>query len=635
MVIGSIIRIHHMAVQIWQGFHNGRVFDARSVTVIGHTEILLPNMDEHNTILNKRDKNKVQELKDWWAKEGKEKQSQSEEMNEHKDQLQFCDISATTKVFNTACTVIEQIGTKTPRCKILRVSDSTKSSIPMVFLDPDGSTLKTEVGRDMQDIFVTEHLDLLRLAKVGKKVGLKGVQCVLFHTGGQNNLSYKLVINSDVKADCHIISNTRQSMHNKDDLELMEDSEFDKMLANAIHLPDTEEESSAGVMGPSSVFIGKSSTNAQLERGIIHPQSKKDKNLNQTDSAEEKEDDCDISIPALPSNSGALVLRPCTITDESTNMDDDSIGERNKQLVNDEAQETTNNKHAARLHSIRSNIPMTTDVSFEALFQLEKSMCSSTENCRTINDNVSRNISHPVIENISDSMQAIAGSQDLLNSEDVEPHLHDSSDNIPPSIHSPSPTTINTFVIRSSSNFPLVPLSEVSNKKASETFRIIGNILEFQPNISRCYNNLVLLHALCEQCCTSTPLLKFEQFKGRNENSITESPACENCNEELKIYIYFKAVVSDNKMPQPLPMPDSADTTCELIVEGRHAEYLLGITAQNFFMCKDVQSQAIERLASLIDHSVELSVVVVEDTSRREYHIVNSYITSDTEEHYL
>jgi len=624
-----------MAVQIWQGFPNGRVYDARSVTVVGHADILLSDMDEHTIILNKRDKIKVQELKDWWAKEGKEKQSQSQEMHDNENQLQFCDISSTTKVFNTACTVIEQMSTKIPRCKILRVSDSTKSSIPMVVLDPDGITSKTEVGRDMQDIFVTEHLDLLRLAKNGKRVGLKGVQCVPFHTDGENNLSYKLVINSDVKADCHIISNMKQCAHNKDDLETMEDSEFDRMLANAIHLPDTEEGSSAGIIGSSSGLIGKSTANAELLGGMVHPQSIKDKNLKQKDSSVEKEDDCDISIPVLPSNSGALVIRPCTTTDESTNIEDESIDERNKELENDKTQETTDN-HATRVHSMKSKNPMTTDVSFEALHQLEKSICSSNENCRTTRDDVSRNTPHPLRENISDSMQAIAGSQEHpVNSEDAEPYLLDlldASDNIPPSIHSPSLTTKNTFAIRSSSHFPLVPLTEVNNMKASERFRIIGNIREFQPNISRCYNNLVLLHALCEQCCTSTPLLKFEQFKGRHENAITEIPACKNCNEQLNIYIYFKVVVSDNKMPQPLPMPDSAETTYELIVEGLHAEYLLGITARNFFMCKDVQSQAIERLASLIDQSAELSVVVVEGTYRREYHIVNSYITSDNEE---
>ena len=35
MAVGSIIRIHAMAVQKWQGCLNGRVYDARSVTVVG------------------------------------------------------------------------------------------------------------------------------------------------------------------------------------------------------------------------------------------------------------------------------------------------------------------------------------------------------------------------------------------------------------------------------------------------------------------------------------------------------------------------------------------------------------------------------------------------------------------------
>ena len=148
-----------------------------------------------------------------------------------------------------------------------------------------------------------------------------------------------IIIANMHEAEGKILLIEKQCAHNKDDLETMEDSEFDRMLANAIHLPDTEEGSSAGIIGSSSGLIGKSTANAELLGGMVHPQSIKDKNLKQKDSSVEKEDDCDISIPVLPSNSGALVIRPCTTTDESTNIEDESIDERNKELENDETQE--------------------------------------------------------------------------------------------------------------------------------------------------------------------------------------------------------------------------------------------------------------------------------------------------------
>ena len=56
IIYGSIIRIHHMSIQMYQGFLNGRVFDARSVTVVGHSEKV--TIEKELSLLNKRDKTK-------------------------------------------------------------------------------------------------------------------------------------------------------------------------------------------------------------------------------------------------------------------------------------------------------------------------------------------------------------------------------------------------------------------------------------------------------------------------------------------------------------------------------------------------------------------------------------------------
>ena len=87
IILGSIIRIHHMSVQLYQGFRNGRVFDARSVTVVGHSEKDLSHEDCKP--LNKRDGLKVKELIEWWDKEGRDKQSQSQALKENENYYLF------------------------------------------------------------------------------------------------------------------------------------------------------------------------------------------------------------------------------------------------------------------------------------------------------------------------------------------------------------------------------------------------------------------------------------------------------------------------------------------------------------------------------------------------------------------
>ena len=81
-------------------------------------------------------------------------------------------------------------------------------------------------------------------------------------------------------------------------------------------------------------------------------------------------------------------------------------------------------------------------------------------------------------------------------------------------------------------------------------------------------------------------------------------------------------------------MPDSTDITSEFVLAGTHAEYMFGISAQNFLVSKDIQTQIMERLSSVIDRSVELSITVVESPPRREYHIINSYVPSDNDDEY-
>ena len=614
-----------MAVQIWQGYRNGRVYDARSVTVVGHAEKELQDELTNDKDLNKRDRSKVEELQEWWSKEGKEKQSQSEELQIDENQIQFCDIRPSNKIFNIMCKIHDQVPTKITRCKVLRVSDNTKACIPIVYLEKDGETYKTEIGRDVQDIFVTENLDLMKLAKAGKRVILKGVQCVLTSINGKSDPVYKFLINADVKSDCNVLSATHD-LQNKDEGS-MPDSEFDRMLANAIQLPDTEE---------SSIEVTRNKNNvSQVSEFPIDVAKLDVGHKNNTANKEKTDDSEEVSIPVFPVNTGPLIIRPCTSTDESSNTEED-----NNLLDDQNIQPATNIEESERVKEIDidvrqgSNLMITTDVSFEALSQLEKSVCGPKEICRKTTNTITPD-ANDLSTNEPDSMQAVAGSQEDEPDFESESYLLDES-GIPASIRSPSPCTKTTFAIRSSSNFPLISsLADLNTKKASETFRIVGYVREIRPNILRCQNNLILLHAICEHCCLTKPLLRLDKYENlKDKNVLKRLPDCENCNEQLILYLHLNIVVSDIEMPQPLPMRDSAGVTSEFKLAGTHAEYLLGISAQNFFFSADVQTQAMERLASVIDQRVELSIVVIEAPPRREYQIINSYIPSDNEEQY-
>ena len=133
-------------------------------------------------------------------------------------------------------------------------------------------------------------------------------------------------------------------------------------------------------------------------------------------------------------------------------------------------------------------------------------------------------------------------------SDDTESNINGTSTRIAASVHSPSPSTKNNFAIRSSGKFPLISsLADVKTKTAGEKFRVVGYVREFRPNILRCQNNLILLHAICTQCCTSIPLLRFGESKRssiESDNPKTTIPSCLKCNEKLVLYFNITVVVS-------------------------------------------------------------------------------------------
>ena len=231
-----------MAVQKWRGCLNGRVYDARSVTVVGDVNNSAL-ASETISLNNKRDEIKVKELQEWWDNEGKQKQSQSEEL--HEMEMRFCDILPSTKQFNISCTVLDQFSTETGRCKVLRVTDNTKSTIPFISFDIARGRMSYQIGRETFDIFVTDHAELLKLAKIGKHIALKGVQCVSTQIGGDPDAdvtrsdAIKLTISSHTDSSCRVLTSTSaKSQSNVGGVPYLNDSEFDRMFANAMEVPN-------------------------------------------------------------------------------------------------------------------------------------------------------------------------------------------------------------------------------------------------------------------------------------------------------------------------------------------------------------------------------------------------------------
>ena len=613
IVFQSIIRIHHMSIQMYQGYRNGRVFDARSVKVVGHCENVVN--DEDFQALNKRDKIKIDELKKWWEREGKEKNSQSQELADNQNLLEFCNITSSTKGLNIACTVLEQISTKIIRCKILRVTDNTKSKLPMIYQEEDGSTLNSRLDSDIHDIFVKEHLELLRLAQPGKKIMLKGLQCVF----KESAKAYQLIIDSEVKADCKIISSLNQAAQNQEH-ESLEDSELNRMIARAMKPQSTEEDSSHDVSNNNLIEQRNGSDVVNLENRCLGS-----KNNSQEKAANSENFVPTDEIPSFPVNAGSLIVTPRDSTDDSLDASkNDQINDcadRHEERI--EAGEIASDREHDILDKFK-NPSMIANISFENLIQLENSICGSAQICKEpSNDNTSKK------DNLlPDSMQVLPGSQEQdVQDEMLASDFHNESDAFAPTVRSPSPQSRNTFAIRTSSNCSLISsVSEVKNKKASDRFRIVGYVKAIKPNIlSRGRDNLILLHCICTECCNSTPVLKLDQFKDNGKN-ITRSPTCATCKVNMKFYLNLRLVISDFEFSQPLQMSDSSDDNeCVLLLSGLQAEQLFGISAHNFFFSKETQEKVIQHLRNILNQRVELSVVVVEASFKRQYEIFDSY----------
>ena len=88
----------------------------------------------------------------------------------------------------------------------------------------------------------------------------------------------------------------------------------------------------------------------------------------------------------------------------------------------------------------------------------------------------------------------------------------------------------------------------MSEKQASEKFRIVGYVREFRPNILRTLNNLILLRVICTKCCKTAPLFKVLQGANGYNNTSFENeaqvPNCRDCGQKFTLYFNLQLIIS-------------------------------------------------------------------------------------------
>ena len=94
-------------------------------------------------------------------------------------------------------------------------------------------------------------------------------------------------------------------------------------------------------------------------------------------------------------------------------------------------------------------------------------------------------------------------------------------------------------------------------------------------------------------------------------------------------------ILSDFEFTQPLQISDSTEEDeCEVLVSGANADCLFGVSAHNFLFSAEVQEKVMQQLRNIENNRVEISVVAVENSHKREFHLIDSYII-ENEENYL
>ena len=168
------------------------------------------------------------------------------------------------------------------------------------------------------------------------------------------------------------------------------------------------------------------------------------------------------------------------------------------------------------------------------------------------------------------------------------------------------------FAMTTNTNFPWTCIEELlkNEDEKSNTFRVKGYVRQFVYGRDW-KSNLVLL---CTDCCTVT---KYDRGKKQ----------CQDCQcHDLSVIYHFQLILEEYR---PMPLPRKSPTI-KLFLCGSHATRLLGMEAEEYTQTAMKRAQINQKLESLTDKLVVVSITRARDSSMKSYgyQIVNSYFAN-------
>ena len=388
-VVGSIIRIHEMAVQKWQGDFNGRVYDARSVRVVGDVHPSHYANEENSPVQNKRDKIYVKQLQRWWEREGQQKQtqSQSEELHPNLD-ARFVDVVPSTTLINLSVTVIDQI--QTGAFSVLKVSDGTKCTMATLYFNKSQKGIEQQYGSTSHDIFVEGHKELLKLAKIGKTVHLKGVQVDQCESVSGEGVVSKFIIDHKVEACCQVVKNADSS--------IMDDSELNRLIAHALEVPNAQPTASDSEIGQSCQL------EANKDPQPLQKASECNENSNERRILVEDSEDGAFSVPIFPANEEELDVREHSRVEDSSNVSDSETPQHTIEEIG-RVECSSDHSDSENHNATQSSPPHDHTTAKETEYSLATMSCAKTQEKSALEQSSGEHLVNLLVDEILDESE--------------------------------------------------------------------------------------------------------------------------------------------------------------------------------------------------------------------------------------
>lgn len=196
--VGSVLRIHNMVLQRWNGAWNGRVYSGNCVTVMSNG---LDPADQsegpqnNDPEISATERAKVEELHRWWRDKvsvgstplGNLKQldaimdAESEEDDDANAAPSGLLLRQGSRATSSVCRIVEVLPVaQKSNLRVLRVTDDSVSTLPLAAYEGANAVGIRPPGSNLFDVFVTGSFLGKRISRVkeGRKVRLHGIACL-------------------------------------------------------------------------------------------------------------------------------------------------------------------------------------------------------------------------------------------------------------------------------------------------------------------------------------------------------------------------------------------------------------------------------------------------------------------------